>query len=91
MTDFPSCFDSPEQFYLWLRTAELAGLAHFVNPAEKYCLDCTPEYQREMMGEGRCRHSNVRFVHIDGGVEGRIRGKENNEKGEVYSQTRDVV
>ena len=81
MIDFPPCFDSPEQFCLWVRIAELAGPAHFVNPTKKYCHDCTPEYQREMVSEGRCRHSSVWFVHIDGGVEGRIRGERENNNG----------
>lgn len=39
------------------------------------CADCLPDYQAQMIREGRCRHPGAVFAVVDGEVVGRIRGR----------------
>jgi hypothetical protein len=62
---FPACFDSFEQFELWMEAAK------FDRPGKSgYCEDCTPEYQREMIEQQRCAFRGTKFFNIDGIIVG---------------------
>lgn len=50
----PACFENQKQWAEWRKLAARAP-AHF-------CEDCTPEYHRLMMLEGRCEHPEVAFI-----------------------------
>lgn len=52
----PLCFNSREDWRLW----RLHPRASKVNDSE-YCSDCMPEYQRQMIVEGRCQHPGTTF------------------------------
>ena len=62
----PLCFHSPEQMARWYQAAARAR-----DPGElrhsDYCTDCTPEYQAQMMKEGRCAHPETTFNEDDDG------------------------
>lgn len=64
----PACFKTQAQFDLW---RELAGEQLWGNRRNDFCVDCTPEYQREMIQAHKCAHPAVMFImDRDGFLEG---------------------
>ena len=63
----PRCFNSRRQYDLWMESARI------VKPAgSSYCTDCSLEYQRLMIAQGRCAHPATMFcIDSDGFIEGR--------------------
>lgn len=55
----PACFERPEDYVEWKKFARLPGST--VNGRIKACIDCTPQFQREMIACGRCENPEVRF------------------------------
>ena len=61
----PLCFRSFTQWLDWLHAARVA------NPGPNgYCLDCTPEYKKQMVAEKRCEFPLVAFRMLDGELVG---------------------
>lgn len=62
----PMCFSSALQYRMWKASAQR------VNPGDsKYCADCTPEYQSEMIRQRRCAHPGTTFHETaDGFLDG---------------------
>lgn len=52
---FPACFESAEDFDVYQMYATQSD--RFTG----FCMDCNPEYQREMALEGKCERPQVRF------------------------------
>jgi hypothetical protein len=66
--EVPSCFDSREQFKLWVAAAR----SQHPTPGHEWCEDCTKSYQDKMIWEGRCAYPGTIFIKMsDGAVEGR--------------------
>jgi hypothetical protein len=64
----PECFPNATVFGRW---REMARSQNAVGESG-YCTDCTPEYQREMLGLARCRFPRTTFTYDeDGFVAGR--------------------
>lgn len=62
----PRCA-TEKQYRLWREEARRLKPA----PDAKFCEDCTPSYQREMLIKGRCENPEIRFfVDIEGWVYG---------------------
>ena len=62
----PSCATS-KQYEAWRAAASIA------KPLCGFCTDCTPDYQSEMKGAGRCENPRVAFVCGDDGEwEGKV-------------------
>lgn len=61
MPEFPPCFDSFEAYETWLYHAATSDLA---DPAKSICMDCTPEYQAEMIFNGRCQFPETKFGYV---------------------------
>ncbi len=63
---FPRCFSSAAQYKVWRLSAQL------VKPGDsRYCTDCTPEYQSDMIRQQRCAHPGTTFhVTSDGFLDG---------------------
>ena len=59
----PACFHSLEQYEDWKVLARMAGAN--VAPRTGVCVDCTPEYQSEMIACGRCENPEVRFQWVN--------------------------
>lgn len=59
--DAPKCFTKP-QWDAWRAMARFSK----PRPIDGYCEDCTPEYQREMIAEGRCAFPQTRFMDDEG-------------------------
>lgn len=57
---FPTCFNSLAEYKEWLRLEVDAP----TEPRRFPCRDCTVEYQRRMVGEGRCRIAKVSVEKI---------------------------
>lgn len=67
MVEFPTCTDRPT-FDKWMQVARICG---GINKTVGFCVDCTPNYQRKMIGRGDCNNSHVRFrTDSDGLIEG---------------------
>lgn len=49
----PTCFDSQEQYDQWI---ELARPSNLKMTPHAYCIDCTQEYQYEMIRARRCEN-----------------------------------
>lgn len=65
----PPCF-TRQQWNAWRAVARQCGEDPELQEA-KYCVDCTPEYQQQMVAEGRCLHPEVRFkLDADGLIVG---------------------
>ncbi len=58
------CFDTDRQWQEY-EVHSLTGKA-VRTVATNPCRDCTPEYQREMLAAGRCRHPETVFVRRKG-------------------------
>ena len=72
---FPQCFTSAEQFAIWREEASRTTISITAG----YCTDCTPEYQSEMILQGRCAHTDILFARDeDGFVTGYSREKRKN-------------
>lgn len=56
---YPPCFSSKEQHNDYLYMVRRVGQPMDGN---NYCLDCTKEYQAEMVCEGKCEHPETKFV-----------------------------
>jgi hypothetical protein len=55
-SSYPRCFKNRAQFIAWVHAARIA------NPGPSgYCVDCTPEYKKEMLKADRCAHPAVLF------------------------------
>ena len=64
---FPQCFDSNRQFRDWSQAAKRS-----VPGDSSFCTDCTARYQKQMIAQERCFHSDTTFpVGSRGGIEGR--------------------
>jgi hypothetical protein len=63
---FPLCFSSASQYRSWKASAQQ------VKPGDsKYCADCTPAYQGDMIRQGRCAYPGTTFhVTADGFLDG---------------------
>ena len=63
---FPLCFSSAFQYRAWKQATRQLSPG-----ASKYCADCTPEYQGEMIRKRRCAYPGTTF-HIaeDGQLDG---------------------
>lgn len=56
---FPLCFKSRRDYEGW---HEQAWKVAFKEPAPlAHCEDCTPEYQRRMLDQGRCSNPGAHF------------------------------
>jgi hypothetical protein len=66
MVTAPLCFHSPEQMNRWYAAAARASDADTLKRGD-YCVDCTPEYQQEMLQQGRCAHPETTFTEDDDG------------------------
>ena len=55
----PECFHNAEQFkdYMWM-----VKRVRQPPDEENYCMDCTKEYQAQMVCEGKCAHPETRFI-----------------------------
>jgi hypothetical protein len=64
---WPAC-TTEKQYELWKESAGYGGRGL---PQSGFCTDCTPEYQREMVSQGRCEHPTISFrIDQHGFVEG---------------------
>lgn len=59
----PLCFDSEEDFREWQSMARKTNIS-----PRNYCLDCLPEFQKEMKEKHRCLHHKVYFVKDSDGA-----------------------
>lgn len=77
----PACFTDAEQYkdYMWLIRVVDQPLDE-----ENYCLDCSCEYQRKMIAEGRCAHPETKFVKW------RTTFKVRNEEGKLVVREREA-
>lgn len=69
MKYYPKCFESKEQFEAWVVMAERSKLE---NPRLSFCSDCSVNYQKKMMEQGKCEHPETEFRTViteDGEVE----------------------
>ncbi len=56
----PLCFSTEQQWAAWLETAAIGD----ARPGpDSYCLDCSPQYQSEMIQLSRCQYPTVSFIH----------------------------
>lgn len=53
----PKCFPTQEQYDEWKRLARLS----LVGPRYGACVDCTPQFQGEMIRQGLCENPHVTF------------------------------
>lgn len=59
--NIPKCFETDEQFMLWIKSDDGArGHYRAVNKTP-ICNDCTAAYAASMRLAGRCEHPEVRF------------------------------
>lgn len=74
----PRCTNQP-MFLEWIESARQSNMT--LNRSDEllpYCVDCTPEYQQEMIEQDRCDYPQVRFrLDRDGLIEGYLPGKKN--------------
>lgn len=56
--EFPACFETKEQFELWM---EMEALCH-TKPRAFPCRDCSPEFQRQQAAKGDCANVGVRGI-----------------------------
>ena len=62
----PPCFSSMAQYRSWKAMA-----ARIRAGASAYCEDCTPDFQRLRIGQGRCLHPGTTFHRgADGFIDG---------------------
>src|SRR3990167_3132952 len=70
----PPCFKSVEQYNDYMRRL-LKAIPKVPEP--QYCWDCTKDYQKKMLEEGKCRHPETTFEEVtldwDTGVQGKRR------------------
>jgi hypothetical protein len=66
----PPCFETDEQWEQYKRLAH-GSVMEADRGAFTYCTDCTPEYQRKMKCQARCRHPATTFHTREGGLIGR--------------------
>lgn len=70
---FPRCFDSKEQYVLWVAAAR----SSHPTAGHSYCEDCTPAYQARMISSYRCQFPGTTFhIAADEGIHGRRSFKE---------------
>lgn len=60
--DYPSCFNSVDDYLVW---KYLALKTVKKKLADNICMDCSPEYKREMVKQGRCQHPETKFFVIN--------------------------
>lgn len=71
MSSYPRCFDSQEQFKLWVEAARQVSAGNsFI------CTDCLPEYQKQMVIEKRCCKPLAYFIRVDGELVGKAKWSE---------------
>lgn len=69
----PACFTSVEQYREWKHWARMSmENVSRMGP----CIDCTPEFQQEMIACKRCENPFVEFKLFPGYVKGRFVGGE---------------
>lgn len=59
--NYPPCFDSQGELDGWVSHARYSNI---VNPVEKFCYDCTPDFQAEMKACGRCIRPDTTFHYV---------------------------
>jgi len=58
----PLCFDSHAQYRQWRTLADVCSTQEkWAVLKHGFCVDCTPEYQQEMLGAKRCQHPETIF------------------------------
>lgn len=62
----PPCFEDWEHWDSYYRPCKRSGLG---DPYAKFCFDCTPNNQRDMIEHGRCMWPEVKFFLMDEGTE----------------------
>jgi hypothetical protein len=68
MKNYPKCFDSQEQFKLWVEACRQVSAGNsFI------CTDCLPEYQAKMIVEKRCSKPLTYFIRQDGELVGKTK------------------
>lgn len=58
---YPRCFDSQEQFVLWIKADTYGRNGYEKKVLSSYCEDCLPSHALKMRKEGRCEHPEVFF------------------------------
>lgn len=54
--EFPDCFETKQQFELWM---EMEALVH-TKPRAFPCRDCSPAFQQQQAALGNCANAGVR-------------------------------
>lgn len=68
--EYPLCFQSKIQYRRWQAAARAVTVSGPAETLSGYCADCTPDYQRQMVYEGRCAYPATTFEMVDGDWEG---------------------
>lgn len=55
---WPECFDSPEQLQSWHQAMMQSKNTSY---SVWVCIDCTPNFQKKMIEQGRCENPHIKF------------------------------